>query len=50
MVLEKMPENFWIVPCPDSLYRLMRPNAVRTATYFNIPPEQAIEIGTEIKF
>ena len=32
------------------LYLLMRQNWARATKYFNIPPERAIEIGTQIKF
>jgi KUP system potassium uptake protein len=33
----------------DWLYLLMRQNSARATKYFNIPPERAIEIGTQIK-
>ena len=32
------------------LHLLMRRNSARATKYFNIPPEHAIEIGTQIKF
>jgi KUP system potassium uptake protein len=34
----------------DHLYLLMRRNSIRATEYFNIPPDRAIEIGTQIKF
>jgi len=34
----------------DKLFLLMRRNSERASRYFNIPPERAIEIGTQIKF
>ena len=34
----------------DHLYLLMRRNSIRATRYFNIPPDRAIEIGTQIKF
>jgi KUP system potassium uptake protein len=34
----------------DELYLLMRRNSIRATRYFNIPPDRAIEIGTQIKF
>lgn len=34
----------------DRLYLIMRHNSERATKYFNIPPDRAIEIGTQIKF
>jgi KUP system potassium uptake protein len=33
----------------DRLYLIMRQNSARATKYFNIPPDRAIEIGTQIK-
>lgn len=34
----------------DRIYLAMRRNSERATKYFNIPPDRAIEIGTQIKF